>query len=92
MQEKINSIHYLLVLIAYLFLGMWTLWGSPKPIVDTFDVFSQVGQKLNRFSKPVYCHIYPEPIPKLTIIFIISLSVSLSLRLFLFCFMIQDIQ
>ena len=31
---------------------MWTLWGSPKPIVDTFDVFSQVGQKLLTFQNP----------------------------------------
>lgn len=41
-----------LVFIAYLFLGMWTLWGSPKPIVDTFDIFSQVGQKLLSFQNP----------------------------------------
>lgn len=41
-----------LVLIVYVFLGIWTLWGSPKPIVDTFDVFSQVGQKLLTFQNP----------------------------------------
>lgn len=41
-----------LTLIVYLFLGMWTLWGSPKPIVDTFDVFSQVGQKLLSWQNP----------------------------------------
>lgn len=46
-----------LVLIVYVFLGMWTLWGSPKPIVDTFDVFSQVGQKLASFQNP-YTAIY----------------------------------
>lgn len=41
-----------IVITAYLFLGMWTLWGSPKPVVDTFDVFSQVGQKLLTFQNP----------------------------------------
>ena len=41
-----------IILVFYLFLGMWTLWGSPKPIVDTFDVFSQVGQKLLSFQNP----------------------------------------
>jgi len=41
-----------IILVFYLFLGMWTLWGSPKPIVDTFDVFSQVGQKFLAFQNP----------------------------------------
>lgn len=41
-----------LILVVYIFLSMWTLWGSPKPIVDTFDVFSQVGQKLLSFQNP----------------------------------------
>lgn len=48
-----NRFHvFPLVLIFYLFLSMWTLWGSPKPIVDTFDIFSQVGQKLITFQNP----------------------------------------
>ena len=48
-----NKFHmFPLVLIIYLFLSMWTLWGSPKPIVDTFDIFSQVSQKLITFQNP----------------------------------------
>lgn len=48
-----NKLHiFPLILVSYLFLGMWTLWGSPKPLVDTFDIFFQVGQKLLTFQNP----------------------------------------
>lgn len=34
------------ICIFYVVLSVWTIIGSPKPYVDTFDIFKQVSQKV----------------------------------------------
>ena len=35
-----------IILLFYIALSFWTLIGSPKPLVDTFDVFREVAGKI----------------------------------------------
>jgi hypothetical protein len=50
LKNKIRLFPY--ILPVYFLMGVWTVWTSPKPFVDTFDVFTQVAQKLASFQNP----------------------------------------
>jgi len=50
LKRKFNI--YYAGIVFYMFLSIWTIIGSPKPIVDTFDVFSQVTQKVLNGQNP----------------------------------------
>lgn len=50
------------ILLSYAFLSIWTVLGSPKPLVDTYDIFTEVTQKLLSGINPytaVFTRTYP---------------------------------